>query len=265
MTLSGRRLAITRGMEDAAEFVGIVESEGGVPMPLPTIRLVGRSDHISGDYIDACSSYGPDYTVFMSSKAVGLLFDDAKKAGLLEEARLATANTVVVAVGPKTRDMLERHRIRVNLMPDSVFSSVGIGEVFGRLPRNPNRVLVPRSGASTPFLTELLNKEGFDVREMYLYDVEPQPADDRWRQFYREARGGRIDGMIFTSASSVRAFFEIMSGMGEPDAASLLGESDVVSIGPFTSEELEKAGLAHRVSPVHTVAGALEALRNTPE
>lgn len=260
--LSGRSVAITRGPEDAAEFTGMVRSEGGRAIPLPTIQLVGRGGDISGDYLRESSSYDPDHTVFMSSKAVRLLFDDAQASSNLEEVRMAVANTNVVSVGPKTGKMLEAYGIRTNAMPKSVYSSVGVGEVFSRMDRSKNRVLVPRSGASTPFLKELLSKMDYDVREIYLYDVRPHPGGPDWDDFTRMLSGGEIDGLVFTSVSSVRAFFEIMSKTSSVDAAGLLEGVAVVSIGPFTSEELGGMGVAHHVSRVHTVAGSLDVMRD---
>ena len=254
MTFRSRVVAITRGPEDAAEFAGVVEAEGGRALALPTIRLVGRG-RISREYMRECGAYDPDYTILMSSKAVRLLMDDAKARGVYDEVRLAMANSVVVAVGPKTAAALDAYGVRVNLMPGSVYSSVGVGEVMSRMDRAKNRVLVPRSGASTPFLRELLVKEGFDVRETFLYDVEPNPGGPAWDEFGALLAAGGIDGMVFTSASSVRAFFDIVGGV------SLEGVA-VVSIGPFTAEELGRFGVSHVTSGVHTVSGSLDALRD---
>lgn len=254
MTFRSSVVAITRGPEDAAEFAGMVEAEGGRVLALPTIRLVGRGDSISGEYMKECGAYDPDYTVLMSSKAVRLLMDDAKACGAYDAVRLAMANSVVVAVGPKTAAALEEYGVRVNIMPESVYSSVGVGEVMSRMDRAKNRVLVPRSGASTPFLRDLLVKEGFDVRETYLYDVEPHPGGPVWEEFGVMLAAGKIDGMVFTSASSVRAFFDIMGNVSLEDVA-------VVCIGPFTAQELERFGVTHEVAGVHTVSGSLDALR----
>lgn len=259
MTLRSRTIAITRGPEDAAEFVSVVEREGGRAIPLPTIRLVGRGDDISAGYMRECRAYDPDYTILMSSKAVRLLMEDARSRGTYDTVRLAVANTMVVAVGPKTAAALEEYDIRVNAMPESVYSSVGVGEVMSRMDRARNRALVPRSGASTPFLRDLLEKEGFDVREVHLYDVEPHPGGPVWKEFATMLGAGNIHGLVFTSASSVRAFFDIMGRMS--GSAVDMGGAEVVSIGPFTSEELERFGVSHVVSEVHTVAGSLDALR----
>lgn len=258
MTLLSYNIAITRGHQDASEFAGVIHAEGGRALTLPTIRLVARND-ISGRYMQAYEEYDPDYTIFMSSRAVGLLMDDATCHGISDKVRLAVANGVVVAVGPKTADALEKHGIRVNMMPQSTYSSVGVGEVMSRMDRTRNRVLVPRSGASTPFLKELLQKEGFDVREEYMYDVEPWPGGPEWNEFAAMLGSGDIHGMVFTSASSVRAFFDIMHDITE--SVSLEGVC-VVSIGPFTSEELVRFGVEHTTSNTHTVPGSLDLLRH---
>lgn len=261
MTLSGKNFAITRNEADATEFVKIVESEGGNAIPLPTLQLVARSSKISIDCMGAYASYNPDYTVFMSSKAVRLLFNNAKKNNILDKMRLAVANTTVVSVGPKTSMILEDYKIKVNHMPESIFSSVGIGEIFSYMSRTKNKVLIPRSGASPPFLKDLLVKEGFDVHELYLYDVKPHPGGDAWKRFHTLLQNGKIHGIVFTSVSSVRAFFDIMSGMSPSNVSPLLNNTTIVSIGPFTSEELNKFGVNHNVSAVHTVEGSLNELR----
>src|SRR5437660_12350853 len=148
----------------------------------------------------------------MSSKAVKLLFDTARKVSKYEKLQLAVANTAVIAVGPKTKAALEAEGIRVAHMPNR-FSSVGVGEVFTRLNAEGKKVIIPRSGASTPFLAQLLEKIGLHVREIYLYDVCSFHDTSQWNEFRKLFGNGKIDGIIFTSASSVRAFFALMLGV----------------------------------------------------
>ena len=260
MSLQDKTVAITRSAQDAAEFSDIVKSEGGYAIPLPTIRLVARDDFISDVYLRHIAEHDPDHTVFMSSRAVRLLFDDAAAHDILYEVSLKTANTNVVSVGPKTSHVLNYYGIKVNAQPASIYSSVGIGEIFGKMDRTQRKILVPRSGASTPFLRKLLEKLGFDVRELYLYDTVPHQGGPIWEDFARRLRQGDIDGMIFTSVSSVRAFFDIMSGL-DTDAASLLNKTETVAIGPFTSSELSEHNIRYTIAPEHTVPGALDTLR----
>jgi uroporphyrinogen-III synthase len=70
-------------------------------------------------------------------------------------------------------------------------------------------------------------------------------------------RDGKIDAIIFTSASSVESFFEILGKMGDPDIR-LDSATRIVSIGPFTTERLKKRNIECFEAEVHTVRGAFE-------
>ena len=134
LTLQDKNLAITRAATDSAEFVKLALSHGAVPWSLPTIQLVTKGEKIVDEFLESIKKCDPDYTVFMSSKAVRLLFDTAKNVSRFDELRFAVANTAVVAVGPKTRDVLwGEYGIKVAHMPPVTYSSVGVGELFTRL------------------------------------------------------------------------------------------------------------------------------------
>jgi uroporphyrinogen-III synthase len=198
----------------------------------------------------------------MSSKAVTLLFDTAKKVSKYEKLQLAIANTIVMAVGPKTKIALENEGIKVAHMP-SIYSSVGVGELFTKLHAVGKKVIVPRSGASTPFLKELLAKIGIDVKEIHLYDVCVFRDTSQWNEFRKLFSQNKVDGIVFTSASSVRAFFEIMSK--DHDENSLLNNMaklSVISIGPFTSDELKKFNVKNTISQIHTISGAFDTIKS---
>jgi len=261
--LSGKTIAITRSEDDASEFILLAKENDATPIPLPTIELVSKGEKIVDEFLESVSKYNPDYSVFMSSKAVKLLFNTAKQLGKLEKLQLAVANTIVMSVGPKTSLTLEAEGIKVNHQP-TIFSSVGVGEEFTKLNAVGKKVIVPRSGASTPFLKELLSKIGIDVLEIHLYDVCAFRDTTQWNGFRELFSQNKVDGILFTSASSVRGFFEIMSKDYAMDLLlDNLTKSSVVAIGPFTSDELKKFKVKNTVSEVHTVAGAFDAMKTT--
>lgn len=261
--LDGKTIAITRSKDDASEFISLAEENKATPIALPTIELVSKGEKIVDEFLEFVTKYNPDYSVFMSSKAVKLLFDTAKNVGKLEKLQLAVANTIVMSVGPKTTIALESEGIKVNHQP-TTYSSVGVGEEFTRIHAVGKKVIVPRSGASTPFLKELLNKIGIDVLEIHLYDVCAFRDTAQWNGFRELFSQNKVDGIVFTSASSVRGFFEIMSKDYEMDVLlDNLEKLSVVSIGPFTSDELKKFKVKNTVAEVHTVAGAFDAMKIT--
>ncbi len=260
--MKGKTIAITRSEEDSEEFIELVSHEDARPIPLPTIELVSKGDKIVDEFLESIQQYDPDYSVFMSSKAVKLLFDTAKKNSKYEKLQLAVANTIVIAVGPKTKTALEAEGIKVSYIPKR-FSSVGVGEVLTRLNAVGKKVLVPRSGASTPFLRNLLEKIGLDVKEIHLYDVRSFSDVSQWKEFSDLFSQNKIDGIVFTSASSVRAFFDILEkNFDEKTMLNNLQKTKIVSIGPFTAEELNKFNVKNSVANVHTISGAFQTIKN---
>lgn len=260
--ISGKTIAITRSKEDSEEFIELATKENVVPIPLPTIELVSKGDKIVDEFLSDVAEFNPDYSVFMSSKAVKLLFDVAKRISKHGELQLAIANTIVVAVGPKTKAALENEGIRVAYVPKR-YSSVGVGELFTRLNAVGKKVIVPRSGASTEFLAKLLQKIGLQIKENHLYDVKSFSDTSQWIDFKEKLSKSQIDGIVFTSASSVRGFFEIMmQDHNEADLVKQLKKIHLISIGPFTAEELKKFNVNTTVAAVHTVFGAFEVMKN---
>jgi uroporphyrinogen-III synthase len=260
--ISGKTIAITRSEQDSEEFSELAVREHAIPISLPTIELVSKGDEIVNQFIADVVQFEPDYSVFMSSKAVKLLFDVARKNSKQHELKLTIANTTVIAVGPKTKLALETEGIRVAYVPER-YSSVGVGELFTRLNAVGKKVIVPRSGASTEFLANLLHKIGLEVKENYLYDVKSFSDTTQWSAFKEKFTNNKVDGIIFTSASSVRGFFEIMlQDRSESDLLKQLQKVKIVSIGPFTAEELKKFDVNTTVADVHTVSGAFDAMKN---
>jgi len=258
--IDGKTIAITRSKEDSEEFIELVSKQNANPITLPTIELVSKGEKIVDEFLETIENENPDYSVFMSSKAVTLLIDSAKNISKFEKLQLAIANTIVIAVGPKTKDALERENIKVAHMPKR-YSSVGVGEVLTKLNAVGKKTIIPRSGASTPFLKNLLEKIGINVVELYLYDVCAFRDPTEWNDFRQMFSEKKIDGIIFTSASSVRAFFEIMENdYSQENLIQLLQETKVIAIGPFTADELKKFYVQNIIADVHTVKGSVDAI-----
>ena len=261
--LDGKTIAITRSKDDASEFITLTEQNNATPIPLPTIEIVSKGEKIVDDFLNLIESERPDYSVFLSSKAVKILFDTAKNIGNFEKLQLAVANTIVMSVGPKTTATLNTYGIKVNHEPKNN-SSIGVGEEFSQIHAVGKKVIIPRSGAANPFLKELLDKIGINVVEIHLYDVCAFRDTTQWNGFRELFSQDKIDGVVFTSASSVRGFFEIMQKDYEKsDLINHLSKLSLVCIGPFTSEELKKFDVSYVVSEIHTVAGAFDTLKTS--
>ena len=120
--ISGKTIAITRSKDDAQEFIDLASQANAIPLPIPTIELMPKCDKIVDEFLKDVQEFQPDYSVFMSSKAVKLLFDVAKNTDKYQRLQLAIANTMVMAVGPKTKQALEDEGIKVSFMPSKLMT-----------------------------------------------------------------------------------------------------------------------------------------------
>jgi len=252
--LRNRIIAITRSRQDADEFLQMVAAEGGTTIALPTIQIVPKGPKAAADFLGKLKLKF-DYCAFMSSQAVDVLFNHAPS----KETVAALNKLQVIAVGPKTRAKLEEHCVRVSLVPDR-FSSAGLAELLSRKRPEGKSIIIPRSAAANDFAAKALVKLGMKVEEVLLYTIRTSHPGEEWQTFVLLLKKRKVDGIIFTSASSVRAFFEIMAKISKNNER-LDRLTKVISIGPFTSRELEKRGIEYLESKEHTVKGTFDLAR----
>ena len=155
-----KTIAITRGEKNNTEFIRIVKDEGGIPITLPTMKLVPiDSNHFHKKFSDICSKKY-DYYVFMSPSSVDLFFKMVRKNSLIQLLDEQLTNCDVIAIGPSTRKKLEANNISVKWQP-SDYSTLGILKLLRKLSLNPGtRIMIPRSGASNSFLKDELDSKG---------------------------------------------------------------------------------------------------------
>jgi uroporphyrinogen-III synthase len=252
--LKDRTIAITRSRRDADEFFNMVNAEGGTAIALPTIHVVPKGEKAAADFLDKLKREF-DYCAFMSSQAVDVLFSHAPR----KETIAALNKLQVIAVGPKTRARLEANGVRVGLVPNR-FSSAGLVELLaGRQPEG-KKIIIPRSAAANDFAAKALAGLGMKVEQVFLYTVKTSAPGEGWQTFATLLAKKEVDGIVFTSASSVRAFFEILGRMPQ-NRQRLDRLTKVISIGPFTSRELKKRRIEYLEAGEHTVKGTLELAR----
>jgi uroporphyrinogen-III synthase len=87
--------------------------------------------------------------------------------------------------------------------------------------------------------------------------VRTRAVEPIWKEFCDLLLQKKVDAVIFTSASNVKSFFEIMYNMSK-DELQLDNLTKVVSIGPITSKALRDRGIGCFEAEEHTVLGALE-------
>jgi uroporphyrinogen-III synthase len=249
--LKDKVLAITRSERDAKEFLQLVREQGGRAIALPAIEIVPKGPEVAEQFIDKLRKKKHYYCAFMSQQAVNILFDLAR-----DKIAPVLKSTTVIAVGPKTKQSLEEHGIKVGLVLEK-FSSFGLIDLLSRIEPAGKKIIIPRSGAANNFATDALIRLGMDVDEILLYTVRTRAVEPIWKEFCDLLLQKRVDAIIFTSASNVNSFFEIMDRVSK-DELQLDSITKVVSIGPFTSKVLRGRGIDCFEAEEHTVRGALQ-------
>jgi uroporphyrinogen-III synthase len=249
-SLAGKVLAITRSRKEAEEFFRLVRKEGGKAIAVKAIEIVPEAG-AAKKFLKLLEEKKHDYCAFMSAQAVRVLFRNNRKAAS------ALASTSVIAVGPKTRQELEKRGIKVAMMPKK-YSSIGLAELLSKKSVKSKRIIIPRSGKASDYAAGALEKLGMEVDEVYLYRARTAKTTQEWKRFHKMLLESKIDAIVFTSASNVRSFFEITDSLGRAQIDRL---AQVVSIGPFTSAELAKRRIRHHEAGDHTIEGTIEAAK----
>jgi uroporphyrinogen-III synthase len=253
--LKNKILAITRSEQDAKEFLQLVREQEGRAIALPVIEIVPRGPEVVEEFLDKLRKKKHYYCAFMSQQAVNILFDRAQ-----DKITPLLKYTTVIAVGPKTKQSLEERGIKVGLVLEKKFSSIGLVDLMSGIEPSGKKIIIPRSAASSDFATKALIRLGMDVDEILLYSVRTRAIDPIWEEFCELLSKKRVDAIIFTSASNVSSFFEIMENLSKDRLLLLLDNvTKVVSIGPFTTKALRDRGIIRCFeAEEHTVRGALQ-------
>ena len=250
-------VAITRGEKNNSEFIRKVKQEGGIPLSLPTIKLIPiDADHFRKKFIDLYSKKH-EYYMFMSPSSVQMFLKMVKENSLSNILQEQLMKSKVIAIGPSTKRILESNNIQVSWMPED-YSSSGLLKLMRKLSPSPGtRILSPRSGASNSFMKDNLNLLGIFLDEFHIYYPQTETVDEIWVDFSKRISNKRVDVIIFTSPSAVRYFFSIMQQTLSNFRDCLYNAEAIISIGPNTSKELISRNVHSIESKEHTINGTL--------
>jgi uroporphyrinogen III methyltransferase/synthase len=261
--LKGKTVAITRPRGQAEEAAEMIKKRGGKPYFIPAIEIKGPSDlKPIKKFINELQKEEVDYVIFMSVNGVRYLLSAAESLGQLDETLAGLRKTVMIAVGPRTAQELEAHKIKVNIVP-SKYTSEGIIESLEQLDVSGKTVRIPRTSSATPVLKEKLWEMDALVREVYVYE-SAVPADKKVKaKFFQDLTDEKINAIIFGSTSCVKNLFQMLENQISQEKLSELMNSKVtvVAIGPVTASALTEMGVKVDVMPdKHLFEEALTAL-----
>ena len=250
--LFGKTVVSTRDVAGNAEFAQKVIARGGCPVEFTTIAIKPLTD--AGPFVEALAGLTDyDWVLFTSPNGVKVFFDVLSR--MAKDARVF-ASTKLATLGAKTAAALQEHGIRPDFVP-TVFTGRELGTQLAAFTNlHAKKVLLLRSELATPDLAEVLQQAGADVRDVPLYTAVPHTGDAE--ALLQRLAGGQIHCVTFASPSAVRNFFEAIP----PDTVNS-STAKVASIGPVTSNQLEKLGVpVDLTASEHTTDGLLDAIES---
>ncbi len=253
--LFGRRVLVTRPREQAGPLVDRLVALGADAVEAPMIRIEPPED-AAPLLAAAAQASGFDWIVFSSRNAVASFMD-----ALLGEGRdlRALAGPRLCVVGTGTAEALVSYGIRPDLIP-RVFTAEGIVTAMLETgPMTAARVLIPHADIGREVVGDGLRLAGADVLDVVAYrTVEEEGQTAGHPDVYRLLLDRQLDVVTFTSPSAVRSF---VRSIGVDQAADLLQQVAVASIGPVTTHAARELGLTVAIQPsTHTVPALVEAI-----
>lgn len=237
--LAGKRIVVTRRVEQAASFCKRLRTLGAEPILFPTIELTALPATELDRVMDEIGAY--DWLLFTSANAIRFFF----ASNSVSTARPDLPSIAVV--GSATGDLLSDYGYGAAVMPKT-FTGEGLAQSIGSL--QGRRVLLPRAKQGRADIVDELKARGAKVHDIALYDTvmaEPRP------EALAAIKAG-VDVLTFTSPLTAEYFYRMV----EPD---LVASAIVACIGPTTANTVQKLGvLVHVMPPQYTIIGLTDAL-----
>lgn len=253
--LFGRRIAVTRPREDAADLADRLAALGAEPIIAPMIRIEPPEDWAPLDAaVGTIERF--DWIVFTSQNAVdqfmSRLYGSGRDVRALKGVRLC-------AVGPSARERLARFGLRADVHPQDYRAEGVVDALRAQSGIEGLRFLLPRAETGRERLAEALASAGADVLDVTAYRLlPPDPVPGNAPDLYRMLLDGQVDLVTFTSAASVRNF---ALAFGAEQAVDLLRQTTVAVCGPVTAEAAQRLGVPVAVMPQeYTLDAFVEAI-----
>lgn len=247
LPLFGHRYVTTRPAERSSVLAERLRELGAEVLELPAIRI--RPMEPNPALMEALSDIGAyDCIAFTSPAGVRIFFDAMRTAG--KDAR-SLCGVRLAVIGAGTGKELEARGLFADEMPET-YSGEALGALLGdRLPDGA-RVLIPRSDIGNPRLVEVMEETAaahgrrISVTDLPVYETlyEKNELVD----VAGLLKAGELEGVFFTSASTVRGFLAANPGI---DAAQV----KALCIGEMTAEAARAAGMQVHISREATIAG----------
>jgi uroporphyrinogen III methyltransferase / synthase len=249
LPLFGQRIVVTRAREQAGVLTALLHSLGAEVIELSTIDIRPADDYTPLDNAIAnLRDYG--WLIFTSANGVRFFFERLDRSRL----DLRAIQGRICAIGPATREALERFHLKVDCMAEE-YVAEGLLKALAAYELAGARVLIARAAVARDLLPTELAARGarVDVVEAYRTATPPDLSERAASVFARKP-----DLITFTSSSTVQ-------NLVDAAGAEALQSVKCASIGPVTSATLRQNGIPVAVeASTYTIPGLVQALLDSP-
>lgn len=255
LKLHGKTVLVTRPKAQASALTHLLQQHGASVLELPSIEILPPKN--PAPLAQAVKNIDQfDWIFFASAHSVHYFMESLKKTG--RDAR-DLAGAKIAAIGPATGEALYEAGISADFIPAKYTSEAMIGEMKKHFLIKGSRFLLPRTDIAPPELIGSLKKAGARVTQVIAYRTV-KTAGTALKKTLRDClENKKIDAVTFTSASTVKNFFDSLS----EDLKARMKRRSVrmVSIGPVTTQTLKTYGFKPwRQAKEHTVRGLVESM-----
>jgi uroporphyrinogen-III synthase len=259
-----RFFAITRDISSSSGFRDSMRNFGWSVISLKTNVIIPKSTSDLTLVVSKIIHNEYDTCIFLSGNAVSILMGSAESTGnrLALVSKLRSIRTI--CIGPRTGEKLAYYGIDSVIVPEKSSSDSLITYISANK-SGTSKIVIPRSQLGDTSIVHYLTMLGIHVDQFHIYDTVTNSVFDReWIRFFELLRQRKIVAIGFTSPSSVRAFFQILSEkVTQEDLSYVKRLKGLISIGDSTTAELKRHSPGPFIEAVeHTLKGILEASKS---
>jgi len=250
----------------APELAKLIATYGGEPIVAPSMREVPlESNNEALAFVTRLLAGEFDMVVFLTGVGARALLGVAENAHERNEYVAALQRVKVVARGPKPVAALREIGItpaitapEPNTWRELLRALDEASKGSQEIELKGKRVAVQEYGASNPELLDGLGERGAQVTRVPVYQWALPDDLGPLRSAITAIAEGTVDVVLFTTAVQAIHLFQIAAEMKLEEAVRKgLSRTIVASIGPTTSEELERRGIRADLEPSHPKMGFL--------
>jgi uroporphyrinogen-III synthase len=250
--LSGVRVLVGRARHQAGALSGELRKLGATVVEIPFIEIRKPPSFKPLDVaLQNLDSY--DWLILTSVNGVEAMWERLAKLGLKKN-NLKPLH--IAAIGPATKKAIERHGIKVDVVPKEYIAESVVRSLRRRV--KGKRVLLVRAKVARDVIPRELRRAGANVDVVEAYEtVVPEASRTRLQAALENPR--RCPHIVtFTSSSTVKNFVELLGPHGKQTSVNGILTA---SIGPVTSSTLRALGFSVDIAAKEfTIPGLVAAI-----